>query len=142
MESYSALLNLISAEQPGRPVVVEPYNAHDLAAVAAAADWADGAVILVGDKARIDEQLDLSTLGRRSVRVIHTDSPAAAAAGAAEVVAAGDADYVVKGSIASADLLRGSCRATVWGRAASRATSTSSRHPPTTAEPWRSQTRE
>ena len=107
MDSYSALLDRISAGQPGRPVVVEPYAAHTLAAIAAAADWADGAVTLVGEKARIDEQLNRSTLGKRSARVIHADSSAAAAAEAANVVAGGDADYVVKGSIASADLLKG-----------------------------------
>jgi phosphotransacetylase len=107
VDSYAALLDRITTGRMGRPVVVEPYASDALEAVAAAAEWPDGAVTLVGDKARIEDQLHSSTLSRRTVHVVHTDSPAAAAAEAANVVAKGDADYVVKGSIATADLLKG-----------------------------------
>ncbi|MGK5114621.1 phosphate acyltransferase [Geodermatophilus sp. CPCC 205506] len=70
-------------------------------------DWAHVSPVLVGDKARIEEQLDVSTLDAGRVQVVHADSSAAAASEAAARVAGGEADYVVKGSIASADLLKG-----------------------------------
>jgi phosphotransacetylase len=107
VENYSALLERIAAQPAGRPVVVEPYVGDVLEALAAVGDWAHVSPVLVGDKARIEEQLDVSTLDAGRVQVVHADSSAAAASEAAARVAGGEADYVVKGSIASADLLKG-----------------------------------
>lgn len=106
LDTYDVYLGRVRGSHPCIPVVVHPY-AVDVVAAIHDAFPALPRVLLIGDKRRIDAVLDHVELGRSDIEIIDAAEPHLAAVRAAEAVLDGDADYVVKGSLGTADLLKG-----------------------------------
>jgi len=107
-KNFDALIEKVRANNKAKPTVavVAAEDSHTLEAVSRAAN--DGIVIplLIGHKERIKEQLTL--LGERAANftIIHVESAEEAAYKAAELVNDGQANFLMKGLIETANLMR------------------------------------
>lgn len=100
---------IVAEAARGAPGVVAIAAAHDddvLKAAAAARAGKIAEPILIGDESRITELLASIGESASCYRIEHTDSDTAAAALAVRLVASGQADYLMKGLLGTADLMR------------------------------------
>lgn len=104
--SYDSFVAVVAAASPGVPVVVEPYGLDALAAVYDAFSEPTP-ILLVGERDRLKALADEVGLSPRLTGIIDCASTAEAVEAAASLVSSAEADFVVKGSIATADLLKG-----------------------------------
>ena len=89
-----------------RVVVVAAHDEHTLEAVFKAVDDKIVNPILIGDKAKIQGILERLSVSFDSKHIIGTESDVESAEKAVEMIREGEADFIMKGKINTADLLR------------------------------------
>lgn len=106
-KSFSELIeNVQSAESKKKVVVVSAQDEHTLEAVFRARKDNIVEPILIGDKAKIKEILEKLNVSLDEGAIIHVEDDAAAAVRAVELIRENKADFIMKGKIQTADLLR------------------------------------
>ena len=98
---------LMSGTPPGPLVAVAPYTAEAMSAVSAAVGSGAPRAYLVGNRCRISDAAGRAALASPAIEICEADDYPAAVARAADLVRKGEAEFVVKGSLPTADLLRG-----------------------------------
>lgn len=106
LPSYDQLLKQLTASPALAPVIVQPFVPEAIEAVELAFE-SQPVVYLTGDAARLEPLVARSGLDPTRTEIVHSTTSAEAVDAAVRLVRSGDARYVVKGSIGSADLLRG-----------------------------------
>ncbi|AXY49276.1 phosphate acyltransferase [Rhodococcus ruber] len=107
LDDYDRLLERISGGSPPPAVVVQPYVSDAFDAVSKAFDSGAPQIYVTGDAAILEPLLRNSALDPNRVEIVHAPATADAVTEAARLVAEGAASFVVKGSVTSADLLKG-----------------------------------
>ena len=100
---------IVAEAARGAPGIVAIAAAHDddvLKAAAAARAGKIAEPILIGDEPKIIEILESLGESASCYRIEHADTDTAAAALAVRLVASGQADYLMKGLLGTADLMR------------------------------------
>jgi len=106
-KSFSELIeNVQSAESKKKVVVVSAHDEHTLEAVFRARKDNIVEPVLIGDKAKIKEILEKLNESLDEDAIIHVEDDTAAAAKAVELILENKADFIMKGKIQTADLLR------------------------------------
>lgn len=105
--SFDGLLELIGTRPLGRPVVIEPHVPDAVEAVVAELAESGGTALLVGDAQRIRALMAHLATPPAAFEIRDAPDSASAVAAAVEAVKTGSADFLVKGSIPTAALLRG-----------------------------------
>ena len=106
-KNFEALIAKVQQSESKKVVaVVAAQDAHTLEAVFKAQK--DGIVVpvLIGDSHKITEILDQMQINRELYTVVDTESDQLAAEKAVELVRAGQVDFIMKGKIQTADLLK------------------------------------
>lgn len=104
---FDSLVDQLGSRPLGRPVVVEPHVSDAVEAVVSEIVAHGGSAVLAGDEERIRALLTRLHAPMGSFEVRNAPDSAAAVQVAVDEVSAGRADFVVKGSIPTAALLRG-----------------------------------
>jgi phosphate butyryltransferase len=106
-KSFSELIeNVQSSESKKKVAVVSAQDEHTLEAVFRARKDNIVEPILIGDKAKIKEILEKLNESLGEDAIIHVEDDAAAAVRAVELIHENKADFIMKGKIQTADLLR------------------------------------
>ncbi|PKW17472.1 phosphate acyltransferase [Saccharopolyspora spinosa] len=114
---FESIIAGLTARPLARCVVVAPHSVEAIAAVAQVV--AEGAVLdLTGDRARIKNLLAEAEVDVSAVRIHDSGDSDTAVDRAVDLIRTGDAEFVVKGSIPTADLLGGLLRQRLPGRSA------------------------
>ena len=106
-KSFDELIkNVQGAESKKKVAVVSAQDEHTLEAVFRARKDNIVEPILIGDKAKIKEILEKLNESLDEDAIIHVEDDTAAAAKAVELILENKADFIMKGKIQTADLLR------------------------------------
>ena len=106
-KSFNELIeNVQSAKSMKKVVVVSAQDEHTLEAVFRARKDNIVEPVLIGDKVKIKQVLERLNESLEDRDIIHVEDDAAAAAKAVELIHENKADFIMKGKIQTADLLR------------------------------------
>jgi phosphate butyryltransferase len=106
-KSFNELIeNVQGAKAKKKVVVVSAQDEHTLEAVFRARKDNIVEPVLIGDKAKIKEILERLNESLDEDAIIHVEDDASAAAKAVELIHENKADFIMKGKIQTADLLR------------------------------------
>jgi phosphate butyryltransferase len=106
-KSFNELIeNVQGAKAKKKVVVVSAQDEHTLEAVFRARKDNIVEPVLIGDKAKIKEILEKLNESLDEDAIIHVEDDAAAAVRAVELIRENKADFIMKGKIQTADLLR------------------------------------
>lgn len=106
MDSFDELLERVYSKPLGTPVVVEPHTPGLASDVVNDVLSAGARAVLVGNEPLLRDSLRQAGIADEAYEVRPSESPESSAIQAAELVRSGVADFVVKGSISTAALLR------------------------------------
>ena len=89
-----------------RVAVAAAHDEHTLEAVFKAANDKIVDPVLIGDKVKIQEILEKLNIQFDLDKIVHTDSDAVAAEKSVQLINEGNADFIMKGKLQTADLLK------------------------------------
>lgn len=104
---YSLILDRIHCQIAPPTVVVAPYSDDALGALCGAYEASSPQIYLTGDSDALRPLVRSSGLDPARIEIVHCETNAEAVTAAFRLIAAGQAEFVVKGSVTTAELLKG-----------------------------------
>jgi phosphotransacetylase len=104
---YNEIITRIHGQSAPATVVVAPYAHEALGALRGAYEATSPQIYLTGDSDTLTPLVRSSGLDPSRIEIVHCATDAEAVTAAARLVMGGQADFVVKGSVTTAELLKG-----------------------------------